>query len=243
MPQSFDIWWSEQGPLTRAICIGSTGMTLLSSFGIVPLGYFTFDRRLIVNKLQLWRPLSSAFLLGRLDMAFIINLFTLVVYVGRIEKDLENRPADLAWMIACIVIGINIIGGYIFELPILTFSFMMSLIWIYCKRNCALNLSIYMFQFKAGVFPWVMILFHMAMGIPWIYDLVGILVGHLYLFLVDILPRTHQVQILKTPSFMVRYFKQGAFNANKHMTANATNPTPGTFRVFRPWGTGRRLNE
>lgn len=79
--------------------------------------------------------------------------------------------------------------------------------------------------------------------------LLGIAVGHLYYFLVDILPDLHDIDLLHTPKFLVDIFGWGTEGSGVRME-RPPMPAPG---VVRPpsdipttgrrsdWGRGRTL--
>lgn len=58
------------------------------------------------------------------------------------------------------------------------------------------------------------------------HDLIGLIIGHLYIMLKDILPGTHGYHIMKTPVFFKKATDFIAFQRNKHF--NGGRPVPGT---------------
>ena len=54
---------------------------------------------------------------------------------------------------------------------------------------------------KSGYFPWIYMGFNILIGSSWIVYVVGLMMGHMYIFFKDImLPKTHK-DYLKTPKF------------------------------------------
>jgi len=59
-----------------------------------------------------------------------------------------------------------------------------------------------LFTFTAPYLPWVILGFGVLLGQSPIYDLLGVVVGHLYYFLEDVYPEVSGRKLLKTPAFM-----------------------------------------
>lgn len=76
-------------------------------------------------------------------------------------------------------------------------------VYIWSKRNPEVTLSFLgLFNFNAPYLPWVILGFGLLLGQSPIYDLLGIVVGHIYYFLEDVYPVTSGRHLLKTPSFL-----------------------------------------
>ncbi|RHZ28869.1 hypothetical protein DYB37_000508, partial [Aphanomyces astaci] len=58
------------------------------------------------------------------------------------------------------------------------------------------------FKFKALYFPWAMIGFTLLTGGDPIPELAGVFAGHVYYFLLEILPNTKNINLLQTPQFL-----------------------------------------
>jgi Derlin-2/3 len=59
-----------------------------------------------------------------------------------------------------------------------------------------------LFTFKAPYLPWVILGFGYLLGQSPIFDLLGIVCGHIYYFLEDVYPQTSGRRILKTPGIL-----------------------------------------
>jgi hypothetical protein len=90
-------------------------------------------------------------------------------------------------------------GGYL----LLYESFAFSLIYIFCKKypNQVFGV-LFILRIKAAHFPWFYLFFKMITGHSWKQLLIGLLVGHLYIYLKEILPISHRKNFLATPRFM-----------------------------------------
>lgn len=72
----------------------------------------------------------------------------------------------------------------------------MSLTYIFCRKypNAKIKLF-FILEIKAMYFVWIEALFSL-MDKPYVYTFSGIIIGHLYYFLKDILPLTKRVYLL-----------------------------------------------
>jgi len=98
------------------------------------------------------------------------------------------------------------------------------------NRPAVASCNMWGFVFQAWHFPFVLLLFAIVIGNSPVLDILGIVVGHLYYFLSDVVPRVYNYQILKTPEFMYRFLE--------------TNPAARA-AAARPWmrGQGHRLGD
>ena len=81
-------------------------------------------------------------------------------------------------------------------------TFMMVYVW--CRKNpSAVMTFLGVFAFRAPLMPWVLFLFSLLVtGTVPMNDFLGIMVGHLYLFLHDIFPQVYGFNPLAAPKFM-----------------------------------------
>ena len=81
--------------------------------------------------------------------------------------------------------------------------FIFSLIYVWSKKVPDAMMSIWGFPVQSVHLPWVLMGFHLFTGGNPFNDLIGVVVGHTYIFLKTILPGTHGYDLLKTPGFVV----------------------------------------
>lgn len=206
MAESFEAWWSSLGNITKFCLITAVLCSMGFTMQIVPPQLLLIDFEAMVWQLQIWRPITATFFLGKFSFAWLMGVAMLVMTVKRHEdNDFVGRKGDLAWMMVLISAALHLIA-WLMGMKLVSFAFLMALTWVWCKRNPDAQLSIYMFAFKAIYYPWFFMVFHMLMGMSIVDDIVGIVGGHLFLFLADILPRTHNIHLVKTPAFVTNAF-------------------------------------
>lgn len=233
------------GPITKgAVCL-SFGCTLAMSLGLIHPIYYIFDFESMFWKLQLWRFFTGTVFLGKFGFPWLMSLATMYMYMRNHEEiDLKGKRADFVWMLTWIV-GVLFVIALALGMATVGLSFIMAICWVWCRRNPTAMLSIYMFKFEANYFPWALVAFHLLMGMNIVDDIVGIVAGHVFIFLKDIMPKTHGKDLIPTPRWLIRYFPYERFGPySVHEPAvrapgQAVPPPAGGHN----WGRGRQLGQ
>ena len=85
-----------------------------------------------------------------------------------------------------------------------------SLLYVWCKKEPLAQVRFFFgFVFKSGYLPWVMVAFDLFSANPHFYqELIGLAVGHSYIILKDLLPRTKGIDVLRCPKFFKKFVDQ-----------------------------------
>ena len=75
------------------------------------------------------------------------------------------------------------------------------IMYAWSRREPDAQVSFFGFKFKSLYMPWFYVALRLLMGGSVFEPLVGIAVGHLYYFLIQILPISHGYNLIKTPKF------------------------------------------
>ncbi|CUG02093.1 Hypothetical protein, putative [Bodo saltans] len=245
MAQSFESWWEKLGPITKIILVLSVCITIVGSSGVVSPYKLIVDFNLTVFSFQIWRIVTAAFYLGNFSFPWLMALAMLVTYVKlHEESEFQGRRADFVWMLTLLITFLTVVA-WIFSLPLVSFALTMSLCWIFCKRNPTAKLSIYFFEFSANIFPWALLAFHVVLGQSVMDDVAGIVAGHGFLFLHDMLPKTHGMKLVETPQFIKTWIPHqrlfGSVHSGVHAVAPAGRQPLNEQPAHRNWGQGRVL--
>lgn len=237
MAESFEAWWGSLGIITKFCLIVSVLCTCGFSFQIVPPQYLLIDLSATLWQLQLWRPLTATLFLGKFGFPWLMAIAMLVMNLRRHEdEDFVGRKGDMVWMMVILVAVLHVLA-IVMGMMIVSFAFTMAIVWVWCKRHPDAQLSIQIFAFKAIYFPWALMGFHLLMNMSIVDDIVGIVAGHVYVLLADILPRTHDIHLIKTPAFIQNYF--GTMGAPSWQRGHLPRDQPQEQR--HRWGGGRTL--
>lgn len=126
------------------------------------------------------------------------------------------------------------------------------LAYVWSRKNPRQSVSFWGNEINATFVPWVMLALTFFVGRPIFLALMGIAIGHLFYFLVDVLPDSHNVDLLHTPKFLVNFLGWGAEGSGVHVQpptqrscdGNSAGAAPTTTRRTRSptdWGAGRTL--
>jgi Derlin-2/3 len=146
---------------------------------------------------------------------------------------------------------INLISFKVFGFPpgfTLAQQLLLAFIYVDSKREPQKMLNLYFVPVKNAFYPYALIIFNIVSG-GGIYDnIIGIIAGNIYYVMVDVLPVTKNLKILKTPKFLVdlleKYYysndgqfgfgNSGVMNRGRGNDNNNNNNTNnrGGFRAF-----------
>ncbi|KAL1115521.1 hypothetical protein AAG570_007550 [Ranatra chinensis] len=200
--------WFKSLPIFTRHWLGLTiFFSLLGRFAFLSFKQLALMYEPVVHGFQIWRPFTSVFyypLTPSTGFHFLINCYFLYSYSLRLETgQFGNYPADYFFLLVfnwmcCVIIGL------IAELPLLMDPMVMSVLYIWCQFNKDVIVSFWFgSRFKAMYLPWVLLAFNMIILGGGVMELIGILVGHLYFFLMHTYPQEMGgPRLLSTPSIL-----------------------------------------
>lgn len=127
----------------------------------------------------------------------------------------------------------------------------MSVIYVYCMINQEQIVSFWFgTRFKARYLPWALFGVNFMLGGGGLYELIGILVGHLYYFVMMKYPADQGITLLQTPQILYTYFPNAQpatfVPPNRPTRPGTSTPATGaaaTGPASYNWGRGRRLED
>ena len=201
-------------PITRyfltSLFITAIIATYFKSLQII-IYYIFLDYDLIFKQFQIWRLFTNLFFIGGFSTSFLF--FVVMVYMNFKTQEessiLLRAYAQFIMMLIYLLLFlnvINIISYKIFAIKpgfTLASQLILSLIYINSKREPQKQVTLYFFRMQNCYFPYALILLNVVSG-GGIYDnIVGIIAGNIYFVLKDVLPMSKNLNILKTPKFLV----------------------------------------
>ncbi|XP_003384135.1 PREDICTED: derlin-2-like [Amphimedon queenslandica] len=190
----------------------------------------------LVFKGEVWRLFTCFLFFGFVGIGFFFNMIFLYRFCRKLEEgSFAGKTADFLVML---------IFGSTLLLSISTFIHLFFLgdalttmiVYVWSRRNPYVRYTFFgLFTFQAPYLPWILVLLSVLFNGSIIGDLVGIVVGHIYYFIMDVFPnKPGGFLLLKTPQFM-RHFFDGPQNDPNY--APLPEDRPGGFA----WGEGRQL--
>merc|ERR1740128_1028622 len=204
--------WFKSFPLFTRYWFGGTVLfSLLGRFGLLSSHWLILSWYEFIHKFHIWRPITGLLyypLTPQTGFHFLIMLYFLYNYSLRLETGIfAGRPADYLtmltfnWVLAVIV-------ALFMNIPLLMDPMVISVLYVWCQHNRDTIVSFWFgTQFKAMYLPWVLMLFNLIIAGGGAMELAGILIGHLYFFLVFKYPQDFGgPALLRTPQFLYNYF-------------------------------------
>jgi Derlin-2/3 len=84
-------------------------------------------------------------------------------------------------------------------------------LYVWSKRNPTAQANIWGFPMQAIYLPFAYLLLTVFMGNPYMDMLHGLALGHIYYFLVDVIPVVYGKDFVQTPRFLIDYFGVGEY--------------------------------
>lgn len=92
------------------------------------------------------------------------------------------------------------------QIPFLGSGLSFTLLYVWSRKSPYIDVSFWGFQFKAWHLPFVLLVFTFIMGQNPMLDIFGVLVGHSYHFIMDIVPRVYGKNLMSCPQFLYNIF-------------------------------------
>lgn len=208
--------WFESLPIiTRYWLLFSIGITFLANLNIFPVHNLLFDLKLVKNKLQLWRLLTSFWYLGPFNYRTVARIVSFCQFSRNYEMAPCNMgagggTADYAFVLLFGVLVILILtplwGGVVFSGNIVFY-----ILYLWSKENPHSEVKLFIFPMKASILPFTNLIFAMFIGDNWKDIIKGYSVAHIFYFLSRVVPEKYGKSFLSTPSFFINWFGIGEY--------------------------------
>lgn len=203
--QSLETFFAEMPVVTKFWLCASFLSTLAVMLKIIHPMMLLLDFDMIWGRFQIWRLLTCACFFGKFSFPFMFQLYFLVSYGKLYESDPfptgGGASSDFAYML---MIGAAFLWSvaYFMGLPFIGESLVFMTIYVWSRKNPEAPLGFYGFTFKGLHLPWVLMAIGILMGGDPTNDLFGIGVGHVYYFLLKIVPEQYGTNVIRTPDFL-----------------------------------------
>lgn len=200
--------WHSVPPITRTILLLNITLSLLVSLDLCTPYKLYFNYYLIKNKGQVWRAVTSLFYVGELSPHTIFDFVLFYYNSSKLEQhDFRNKPADLIMFYFFSCCSFLVLATYL-GLQFLSPCLSATVLYVWTRRNPNVEVNLMeIFTFRAQFLPWFLMLLVVVFGFDAQDDLVGALVGHIYYYFADVVPKipeTKEMHLLKAPHFLTR---------------------------------------
>ncbi|KAK3610374.1 hypothetical protein CHS0354_008650 [Potamilus streckersoni] len=241
-------WYRSIPQITKYWFTGSVILPLLGRFGLLNPMHMLLIFESVIYKFQIWRPITAVLfypIAGSRGFHYLINLYFLYSYSTRLETGIfDGKPAEYVFMLLFNWICLVIIG-FIAELSLLMDPMILSVLYIWCQLNKDVIVNFWFgTMFKAMYLPWVLFAFNMIVGGGGLSELIGIIVGHLYFFLMFKYPQDFGgVRLLNAPQILYKFFpnRRGGVSGFGVPPASRRRDNDNDDHGRHAWGRGEQL--
>ncbi|XP_067005994.2 derlin-1 [Anabrus simplex] len=200
-------WFNRLPFFTRWWLSLTVGLSLIGKIGLINPYRLMLFYEPFIKQFQIWRPITAVFYYPT-GFHFLFNCYFLYNYSLRLETGVfDGRPADYFFMLLFNWVC-SVIVGLLADIPVLMDPMVLSVLYVWCQLNKDVIVNFWFgTQFKAMYLPWALFLFNFIISGGVFFELIGILIGHLYFFLMFKYPQEMGgPTLLVTPQFLYRWF-------------------------------------
>ena len=234
----FKIFYFRIPPITRyyltCVFITATIATYFKQLQII-IYYIFLDYELVFKNFQIWRLFTNILFVGGFSTSFLFFLIMIYMRFKEVEQNaiVLRVYAKFIMMLFYLLSFLNIINIFSYRIfgfkPGFTLAQQLLLAFIYIdsKREPQKMINLYFLPIKNALYPYALIVFNIVSGAG-IYDnIIGIIAGNIYYFLMDVLPVQKNLNILKTPKFLVDLLEKYYYSRLTYENVNTGNDNQG----------------
>jgi len=234
----FKIFYFRIPPITRyyltCVFITATIATYFKQLQII-IYYIFLDYELVFKNFQIWRLFTNILFVGGFSTSFLFFLIMVYMRFKEVEQNaiVLRVYAKFIMMLFYLLSFLNIINIFSYRIfgfkPGFTLAQQLLLAFIYIdsKREPQKMINLYFLPIKNALYPYALIVFNIVSGAG-IYDnIIGIIAGNIYYFLTDVLPVQKNLNILKTPKFLVDLLEKYYYSRLTYENVNTGNDNQG----------------
>jgi len=234
----FKTFYFRIPPITRyyltCVFITATIATYFKQLQII-IYYIFLDYELVFKNFQIWRLFTNILFVGGFSTSFLFFLIMIYMRFKEVEQNaiVLRVYAKFIMMLFYLLSFLNIINIFSYRIfgfkPGFTLAQQLLLAFIYIdsKREPQKMINLYFLPIKNALYPYALIVFNIVSGAG-IYDnIIGIIAGNIYYFLTDVLPVQKNLNILKTPKFLVDLLEKYYYSRLTYENVNTGNDNQG----------------
>ena len=197
--------------------------------------YIYLDYDMVLKQLQIWRLFTNVLFVSGFSTPFLFFAIMIYMHFKNVEQNaiVLRVYAKFIMMLFYLLLFLNILNIFSYKIfgfkPGFTLAQQLLLAFIYIdsKREPQKMINLYFLPIKNALYPYALIVFNIVSGAG-IYDnIIGIIAGNIYFFLVDVLPVSKNLNLLKTPKFLVDLLEKYYYSRLTYETVNNGNNNQG----------------
>lgn len=204
---SIQDWYANMPFVTKLLVTSTVALAGLTAMNVVNPHDVILNWDLVIKKFQIWRLFTAYVFAGSFSFNFLMHTVVLYENCRRYEANPFNTGAggNSADFLFMVLIGIILLGivAHLFEVFILSVPLLYMIMYVWSRRDPDALINFYGFKFQGLYLPWIYIAIQLLMGASITLPIIGIAVGHVYYFLIEVLPATYGREVVKTPKFVI----------------------------------------
>lgn len=224
-------WYKGLPPLTRIGLTTFFVVTVLVQLEILDPMLIFLNWPLVINKLQVWRLLTSVAFFGKFSFQFLFQMYFFSSFSSKLERnEIFNQPGDYLFFLLTQILLLDVISlvlAWPVGFPSLGPSLVFAILYYWSRREPYAMLNFFSFNIKGYQFPFALVFFQLLIGGSIWVDLLGLASGHIYYFLKEVVPQEYGKTIISTPSFLVNFMAQ--YSGPGAASTGAAGPRLGGF--------------
>lgn len=230
--------WFQSLPIVTQYWFGLTLLlTFAGNMGMVSPMNFVLIWENVKHRFEIWRLLTSFCYAGSFSFPTLMLLYLLMSFSQRYESSgpfntgAGGGSADYLFMLIFGAVTMMVTQPLMNMIVPISGMLMCGnlihyVVYIWSKRHPATIANIWGIPFKAVFVPFVNVVIALFMGNPYLYIIHGIIVGHIYYFLVDVVPHVYGKDVLTTPQFLIDQMGVGIYAPPAPPVAPAAHAGP-----------------
>ena len=234
----FNDFYFKIPPITRYYLSGVFITALIATY-FKPLQmiiyYIFLDYDLVFKSFQFWRLFTNVLFVGAFSTSFLMFIIMIYMHFKNVEQNaiVLRVYAKFIMMLVYLQLFLNLFNIIAYKIfgfkPGFTLAQQLLLAFIYIdsKREPQKTINLYFIPIKNALYPYALIIFNIVSGAG-IYDnVIGIIAGNVYYFFTDVLPIQKNINVLKTPKFLVDLLEKYYYSRLTNDNANTGNDNQG----------------
>ena len=234
----FNDFYFKIPPITRYYLSGVFLTALIATY-FKPLQmiiyYIFLDYDLVFKSFHFWRLFTNVLFVGAFSTSFLMFIIMIYMHFKNVEQNaiVLRVYAKFIMMLVYLLLFLNLFNIIAYKIfgfkPGFTLAQQLLLAFIYIdsKREPQKTINLYFIPIKNALYPYALIIFNIVSGAG-IYDnVIGIIAGNVYYFFTDVLPIQKNINVLKTPKFLVDLLEKYYYSRLTNDNANTGNDNQG----------------
>ena len=202
----FNFIFNESPKITRLLILSSFAISILVWSGLINTLDIYLNFGLIIHKFEIWRLVTTFLYFGEFNLNLILHMYIFFRDSKILEKKIfHGSSADYLYFILFCMIFLLILSPFTKSL-FLSSSLNFAMMYYWGRKSKTTNVEFMgVFTFRAPYLSIFYIIISFLLGYEYKQLIYGIIVGHVYFFGKDILPRIKGikgVKLLETPRFI-----------------------------------------